>query len=194
MTIFLMVSLVFYTGYMFGYRDFFNSKDDQTKIITTDGGIKNSLTEMVIKNILGSANSKDVKVYGQFYYKISKDQTEILIKIKNAPTKVMQAQNGETKQIPSTLKIEVAERTANGLSYDFTEIGKINFNEPQNNQYTAEFSTIVDFPFNDFDRQVERIFFSPENEEDTNLFVNSDPNLPADIRTKPSPYFWVVLD
>lgn len=192
-TVLMIFGVVFYLGYLMGNREYVNNQPDDIVLIGPNLSQQNSFSDMIIKDIYGSKNSKDIAVFGELYYKIVGDKTELFVRLHNAPLEVRQTQNNLRKSIPQTLNIQSAERTPDGLKYNYTNIGQITFNEPQNDTMSAEFTTIVDFPLTAINSSVERLVFTGVEEGDENLFIYPDPNLPAYERNLPAPYFWVVL-
>ncbi len=193
LTICMIAGVVFYLGFLFGNREFVNDQPDDITVVGPNSSRQNSFSDMIIKDIYMSKNSRDITVSGQLYYKIVGDKTEILIKLVNVPTEIKQSENNRKKNMPTTLLIETAQRVPSGMDYKYTEIGEISFDEPINGLMTGTFTTIVDFALTDFDSIIERIVFTSVDEDDENLFIYPDPNLPANVRNLPTPYFWIVL-
>lgn len=187
----IVFGMVFYTGYLFGQRDMYNKYTPNYLAKSANGSVVNSLSNLAIKDIVGSKDSKNVSVVGKFYYTVNSGKTEILVNIESAPDKIYQANSGISKVLPNTLLIKLATRTDDGLSYTFTEIGKITFGETNNSQRSAVFSSVLDFDITQYG--AERLVFDPITEDDMNIFINNDENLPFNLRGQISSYFWVIL-
>jgi hypothetical protein len=184
-----IIVFVFYLGFLYGNREKYNNEEDEILVIGPNYSIQNSLTLMEIRPILGSNDSQNIQAFGNLYFKLNKDQIEILIQINNVPNQVTQ-QNGKVrKDIPNELKISTAKRSLDGQNYDYEEIGKLVFDQPQNNLRSGKFSTIIKTPIT----SIERIVFQPVLDNDTNIFVDDNPDLPSAVRSSPAPYFWVEI-
>jgi hypothetical protein len=193
-TIILILGVVFYLGYLFGYRETVNGAPDTISVTGPNLAVKNSLSEIEVKNIIGAIGTPEGSNFGQLYYRQTEISTEILLRFQNVPLKVTQAQNKQEKLIPPVLLIQLAQRSTDGLDFVYTTIGKVSFDQPTaGNVRGAQFSTTINFALYKEEYKVERIAFYPERAEDSNLYIDTDKNLPLNVRNGPAPYFWVVL-
>lgn len=191
LSILIFFGLVFYTGYLAGVRDYSSQNQASVKIKTKNGNVENYLSNMQVVDILGSGDGKNLVTVGKIYYVFDRDskKTEILVEIDKSPSNI---KNSEINHpIPNSLKISLAQRTADGLDYKTTQIGIINFSEVNNGHKQAKFSTILDD--NISFQEAERILFKPLTEEEENIFTNNDPSLPHNLRGQISAYFWSIL-
>ncbi len=180
-------------GYLLGVRNRIDSSHNEITTISPNNAIENSLSQIQTRDVTGAINPGSVNIFGQFYYKIVDNRTEILIKLNNVPEEVKT--DSQSKKIPDKLKISTADRGLDGLNYEYQEIGVISFDEPKNGVRSASFTTVIE-P-NEFGRplisSIERIVFEPINDEEANIFKDSSPDLPQNVRDNPAPYFWIVL-
>lgn len=189
-TIFGVLSITFYLGFLYGNRERMDARQPNLVVVGPNLSIENSLTRMEIRDIRGSRNAKDIETFGQLYFKSNADgKTELLIRMAGVPAEVKQAQGGATKSIPNELHIQVARRSLDGLDFITEEIGTLVFDEPINNVRSGRFSTVYDKTIVGIDR----IQFVSIKEGEENIFLDSDPDLPPQVRTRPAPYFWVEL-
>ena len=186
-----IIALILYSGYLIGRRDLIDSAPDAITLIGPNSSIQNSLTEIEIRPIQGSVDSQVVTAnFGQFYFKsVSTDKIEILFRIQNVPDLVLQNKSKQSRSIPNELDIVTCKRSINGLDYEYTKIGKLIFDEPKNKIRSASFSTIIKSNLNG----VERVWLLPNKPEDANVFIDTSPDLPINVRKNPAPYFWVIL-
>jgi hypothetical protein len=187
----VLLAGTFYLGFLYGHRQYFNQQPDDVEVIASNQAQRNSLSDIQVKDIWGAVKNKKSSGFGELYFKSSKDKTELLVRLRNVPLKV--TGNNTDLQLPATLKIETAALTDDGLNYIYEQIGTINLDEPQDGKRDGEFSTILDYSIFEVDRKIDRIIFRAENEEIQNVFLDEDPNLPAQVRREPAPFFWVVL-
>lgn len=178
---------VFYLGFLYGNREKVNKSDDNILVIGPNSSIQNTLSLMEIRPILGSSDSQNIQIYGNLYFKVSEQQTEILIQINNVPNEVKQPNSQAKKSIPNELKIATAKRSIDGQNFEYEEIGKLAFDQPQNNTRSGKFSTIIKKPISIY----ERIVLLPVLDNDSNIFIDTNPDLPPLVRSNPAPYYWI---
>ncbi len=207
----IAMTLTFYLGYSIGNRDMFQSKFvPEVQTIVDNGSAENSLTQIQIRDIIGSSNSKDKQPFGKFYFvvrdKASAPTTDILLKIDQAPAKITSSDNKITKNIPLEMNVDIAFKTADGLDFQYQNIGKIALivgdKKEDKKTLKADFSSVIKLSLDDkMDKQVQRIVLRPIDPELANIFQDTDPNLPIKIRGdksrgiggEPAPYFWVDI-
>jgi hypothetical protein len=178
-------------GYLLGTRNKIDGLKNNITTVTSNNFSQNSLSQIQTKDISGAINQNSLIVFGQFYYKIIEDKTEILVKLNNIPANVKtETQN---KPIPNQLKISLAKRNLNGLTYEYIQIGTINLDSPVNDLRSGTFSTILETNDKNLLANSERVVFEPLTDAEANIFKDSNPDLPQEVREKPAPYFWVVL-
>jgi hypothetical protein len=185
--------LTFYLGFLYGNRERVNDMDDNIQVVGPNLSIKNSLTEMEIREVAGSQDSQNIEVFGQLFFKVEtvdeEDQTEILIQMRGVPDEAVQS-NGEINvSIPNQLRVATARRSIDGLDYEYTYIGVLILDEPVENQRAGKFSTILE---SDLSR-LERLVLFAEDENIQNVFTDTSPDLPPQVRSRPAPFFWVEL-
>jgi hypothetical protein len=184
------ICVVFFLGFLYGNREKINSSSDQIRVVGPNNSIQNSLSQIETRPVLGSVDSQNLGEFGQLYFKINDQKnTEILIRLSNVPATVKQTKNKKEKPIPNILTVATAQRSLDGLDYQYTEVGKIIFDEPKNGLRTAEFSSNLSHDL----RNVERIVLLPTRPEDQNVFVDQNADLPPKVRDKPAPFFWVII-
>ena len=189
LSVFSIFVLIFYAGFLFGNREQVDKLPDQISIIAPNLSKSNQLSEIKIKEILGSENSQDIRSFGKLYYIIGKDTTDLLFRIEDAPIKVGQLQNKAQITLPKQFNIALARRNLNGLDFEYKEIGIISFNEPFKERQGAEFSTFT----NEELLTWERIVLRSTDSNIKNLYLDTDPDLPQNVRNQPAPFFWVVI-
>ncbi len=187
----LLLVLSFGFGYLYGNRERINNQPPIMEVKTANLARRNSLSDIRVLDIWGAVSSQKQTGFGQLYYKTSIKQTEILVRLQNVPLTVLG--NNQKVSLPNSLSIKTARRTSDGLNYSYETIGQIMLDEPVNGLRKGEFSTILDYSITDLDRRVERIMFYSADTMINNIFLDDDPNLPAQVRREPSPFFWVVL-
>ena len=112
--------LVFYLGYVYGNRESRESKlIPKITTILSNGNRENSLSQIRIRDIYASNNSKDKQVVGRFYYIVKDDggdavYTDILFKLDNSPLKVSNPDNKSETDIPLDLNVDLAYRSLDG--------------------------------------------------------------------------------
>jgi len=185
-----IIAITFYLGFLFGNRERVSELPDNIQVVGPNLSIKNSLTEMEIREIYGSPDSQNIGVYGQLFFKNNgEDETEILIQMLNVPSQVLQSNGQVAVDIPNQLRIATARRSIDGLDYEYNYIGVIIFDEPVNNLRSGKFSTILE---QDISR-LERIVFFAEDDTVQNVFTDTSPDLPPQVRSRPAPFFWSEL-
>jgi hypothetical protein len=199
--------LVFYLGYTYGVRDLKESQiQPQITTILSNGNRENSLSQIRIRDIYGSSNSKDKQIFGKFYY-ITKDNgntsfTDILFKIDSAPLKVVNQDSKLTIDMPTDLNIDLAYRSGDGQNFEYVNIGQGKLSSSDLKSLKLDFSAVLDFAVDQKqDRQLERIVFRPVNPEKNNIYTDKNVNLPLKVRGdtslgisgEPAPFFWVEI-
>lgn len=186
-----IVVIAFGLGTLYGMREKENTKQDKITITGPNLSIRNSLTEMEIRQIEGSVDSKSITGFGQLYFKINNDRdtTELLVNLTSVPQSISQSNQTNKIDIPNTLKISTAKRSVDGLNYEYEYIGSITLEEPNNNLRSGRFSTIIENKLS----SLERIVLFADDENIQNVFVDTSPDLPSEVRKKPAPFFWIDL-
>lgn len=183
-------------GYLFGNRERVNNLPDETKITGPNNSIQNSLSSINTEEILGSGDTQNIGSVGQFYYKTLDDQqTEVFLRINNAPVGVKSPATGREHKIPDTLSIFITRISDDGLDFVYEKIGELTFNPPENGIRKGSFSTnlaLTDQGNSKLSNAI-RIILDSENEETKNIFSENNPDLPQKVRERPAPYFWVNL-
>jgi alpha-D-ribose 1-methylphosphonate 5-phosphate C-P lyase len=149
---------------------------------------------MEIRDIVGSNDSQNIQTFGQFFFKTTEistgnNEVELLIQMRNIPPEVVQSNAQGKVQIPQQLRILTAKRSIDGLDYEYEPIGVIIFDEPVENLRSGKFSTILEQNIT----SVERIVFVPEDEGVQNVFTDTSPDRPPQVRSRPAPFFWSEL-
>lgn len=194
----MLIILGFSLGYFYGNRDRYDKKPDTISLIGPNLSIQNSLSQLQTKAILGITENNEIKTYGQFYYKILPDKsTEVMFIMSDIPSSLRQANLKAEKSIPNELNIDLARRTDDN-DYQYTNIGKITFDEPKNGIRSGKFPTIikpitVGNDLNSAISNVKQVVFRPLKPEDDNIFKSTSSDVPLKARDKPLPYFWVNL-
>ncbi len=189
LSVLAVLALIFYAGFLFGNREQVDKSADEINIIAPNQAKSNQLSEIQIKDIVGSENSKDIRTFGKLYYIVNENTTDLLFRIEDAPIKVGQLQNKAQITLPKQLSISLARKNSNGLDYEYKEIGTINFNEPFKDRQKAEFSSYTEEVLLNW----ERIVFRSTDPNVKNLYLDTDADLPKNIRNQPAPFFWIVL-
>jgi hypothetical protein len=201
------IVLTFYLGYSIGNKDSYQSKFiPEIQTVLENGSSENSLTQVQIRDVLGSSNSKDKLPFGKFYYivknKSASPTTDILLKIDQAPTKIISSDEKTVRNIPLEMNVDLAFKTTDGLDFQYQNIGKITLVADDKKSLKADFSAIINFILDDkTDKIVQRIVLRPTETSLVNIFQDTDPNLPIKIRGdksrgiggQPAPYFWVEI-
>lgn len=203
----IAVTLTFYLGYLIGNKDLIQAKFvPEIQTVLDNGSSENSLTQIQIRDILGSGNGKDKQPFGKFYYvvknKTSTPTTDILLKIDQAPAKVISSDQKNVRNVPLEMNVDLAFSTVDGLDFEYRNIGKITFVIDDSKTLKGEFSSILDFTLDDrTDKVLQRIVLRPIDPTLVNVFQDTDPNLPVKVRGdksrgiggQPAPYFWVEI-
>ena len=203
----IAISLTFYLGYTIGNKDAFQSKFvPEVQTILENGSSENSLTQIQIRDVLGSGNSKDKQPFGKFYYitknKSTPQTTDILLKIDQAPIKVISIDEKTVRNVPLEMSIDLAFKTPDGLDFQYQNIGKVTLVVDDKKTLKADFSGIINLVLDDKNgKVVQRIVMRPIDQSLVNIFQDTDPNLPIKVRGdksrgiggEPAPYFWVEI-
>jgi hypothetical protein len=198
--IFVGVAVIFFLGYLAGNRDKYDKIDEKVQITAPNSSIQNSLSLLKTKDIFGFGENNTTVRYGLLYYKTLPDKsTELFFTITNSPLVLRQTTNKIEKTVPINLKISLARTSIDGQKYDYTDIGKITFEEPKNGTQSVIFSTIIPGIKSGSEivpalNTVSRIVFRPTRTEDENIFKLNSPDIPPDETAKPAPYFWAVMN
>ncbi len=199
--------LVFYLGYVYGGRDLKESKlQPSVTTILANGNRENSLSQIRIRDIYGSANSKDKQVFGKFYYIVKDDgntvSTDLLFKLDSAPLKVINSETKATIDTPTDVNIDLAYRNNDGQSFDYTNIGQAKLSSSDSKTLKLDFSAVLDFALDQKQtKSLERIVFRPVNVDQSNVYIDRNSNLPLKVRGdsslgisgEPAPFFWVEI-
>lgn len=199
----LIAAAIFAMGYLFKHRMVINEEPDDIVVIGPNKAVQNSLSQMNIRDVVGVTNISDggLQTYGQLYYNIKDDQsTEVHIRLKDIP-KNIQSLTGEgaSKTIPVQLDIFMARRSFDGLDFEYENVGVLSLSLGENDLLSGNFSTILPPSQNLSGKpvpaviDVERIVFDTESEGAKNIFYDENADLPAKVRSRPSPFFWITL-
>ena len=181
--------VIFYAGFLYGNRERLDKRPDVINIVAPNQARSNQLSQIQIKDIIGSENSKDIRSFGKLYFVAEEGGVNLLFRIEDAPIKVGQLKNRAQVTLPRELSISLARKSSTGLDYDYKEIGVVSFNEPLKDRQKAEFSTYTSENLLNW----ERIVFKSKDAATKNLYLDTDPDLPQNIRNQPAPFFWIVL-
>ncbi len=187
----IVLITTFYVGYLYGNRQRVNNEPAQVDVVASNLARRNSLSDIKVLDIWGAVTTQKRTGFGQLYYKVSSNQTEILVRMQNLPV-VVEGNNSKIN-LPNSLLIKTAIRTPDGLNYKYDLIGEIFLDEPTNGVRGGEFSTILDYSILGINTSVERIVFHSPDPNIQNLFLDEDPNLPTQARKEPAPFFWVIV-
>jgi hypothetical protein len=205
--LFVVVILTFYLGYLIGNKDINQAKFiPEIETILENGSSENSLTQIQIRDVFGSSNSKDKQSFGKFYYVVKANNgaatTDILLKIDQAPLQVTSADEKISKDIPFDMNVDIAFKTPEGLEFEYQNIGRIKFVVDEKKRLKADFSSIVNFPIdNKSSKTVQRVVLRPIDQTQINIFQDTDPSLPVKVRGdktrgisgESAPYFWIEI-
>jgi hypothetical protein len=197
--------LVFYLGYVYGQKDTKElSTIPRVTTVLSNGNKENSLSQIKIRDIIGTTDSKTRTPFGKFYYIVKDDgsitTSDLLFKLEGIPNKIT---NGKAeKEIPQEMNIDLAIKTSEGQNFVYENIGKAKFSINEKKQLKLDFSAVIDFPLDQkTDKVVQRIVFRPINPDQNSIFLDKDPNLPIKVRGdqslgitgESSPYFWIDI-
>lgn len=189
LSIISILVLIFYAGFLYGNREKIDKIVDTVNTIAPNNAKTNQLSQIQIKDILGSDNSKDIRSFGKLYFIVEGKNTSLLFKIEDATVKIGQIQNKAQITLPKTLNISLARKVSSGLDFEYKDIGTISFNEPVKDKLSADFSTYTEESLLNW----ERIVFRSPDPEIKNLFLDTNPDLPQNVRNQPAPFFWISL-
>ncbi len=201
-SIVVAVILVFYLGMLYGQREnFVNNLQPEINSKLASGYQENILTKIKIRDIIAFPDSKDSISVGKFYYSANEDKTDLLFKIESSPIKIINSETKKSKEIPLELSVDIASRTADGLDYEYTNIGKIKLAANNKKQLQGDFSSVVAFSLdNKTIKNSQRIVFRPIKPEEENIYFDKNPNLPLKVRgeegkisPKPAPYYFIEI-
>lgn len=195
-----LVTLAFFFGYRYGFRDIYNSSPANIDFLNSDFGNSNSLTPIKIKAVLGPQPQSDINDYtrGILMVKENKDTTDIRVLLKNIPTTI---QIGEDKKnnipakrvsMPQSMRVELATTNQINRSLAFTEISTINLNPPINNNYTGELNLSLENNNIKLSEGSFLMFFDATNTSQ-NLYEIQLKDYPNLDLTKNKPFLWVYL-
>jgi hypothetical protein len=201
----LIVALIL-TFYL-GNKDFYQTKlVPEIETILENGSSENSLTQIQIREVFGSANSKDKEPFGKFYFVVKNKSnvltTDILLKIDQAPLRITSSDEKIVKEIPLEMTIDLAFTTTEGLEFEYQNIGRVTLVPDGKKFLKADFSSILNLALdNKTNKVVQRIVLRPTDPTAINIFQDTDPNLPIKVRGdksrgisgEPAPYFWVEI-
>ena len=212
-TIGLVVALVLvgYLGYNIGKKDTKEAQfNPKVNITLANGNEENTLTQIQIRDIIGSGDSKTKQNFGKFYF-VSKQSdkqsnpektTDILFKLDSIPLKITNMDAKAERETPTELNIDLAIKTSDGLEFEYQNIGRVRLAINEKKQLKGDFSGVVEFELDQKkDKIVQRIVFRPINIDQQNIYQDTDPNLPIKVRGdksrgitgEPAPYFWVDI-
>jgi hypothetical protein len=201
--------LVSYLSYNIGLKDLKESHfTPKVNLVLDNGNQENSLTKIQIRDIIGSSDAKNKQSFGKFYFvnktdlKTDKATTDILFKLDNIPLKVINEESKTEKEVPLELNIDLAIKTADGLQFNYENIGRIKLAVNDKKQLKGDFNGVLNFGLDDKkDKIIQRIILRPTNPDQANIYQDTDPNLPIKVRGdkgrgitgEPAPYFWVDI-
>lgn len=191
----LILVLTFYLGYAFAFREKFNLQKDQYQTIASNGFIENSLSKIDTRLIYGILDGQK-KSYGELLFKVNGNVTEIRIRLKDLPLQITsKAQNRPIKSLPKNLDLKLAYHTLDGLDFNYQKTGAVITLSTDGKTNSADYSTILELNLlqeaSKVKENLARIVL--ENLEDPNIYQIEDEDLPLNVRTKQSPYFWVEI-
>ena len=99
-----IIVLIFYAGFLYGNREKVDKSADTINIVAPNLAKNNPLSQIQIKDILGSENSKDIRSFGKLYYIVEKENTNLLFRIEDAPVRIGQLQNKAQLTIATNVK------------------------------------------------------------------------------------------
>lgn len=206
----LIVSLifVFYLGFVYGTKDA-KEANFQPKVtsVLANGNQENSLSQIKIRDIIGTPNTKDRLSVGKFYFAVKNEDenniyTDLLFKIDSAPSKILNSDAKKEIEIPLELNIDLATRTPDGQTFEYETIGNVKLVPSESKKLKLDFSGVIPFALDQKSaKTVQRIVFRSPDPEKQNVYVDNDPNLPLNIRGdkglgvsgENAPYFWVDI-
>lgn len=183
------LSLVFYLGYLYGRREEANEHIADISIQGPNKSSVNSLSKIETRDIVVIKNSQEVQNAGVLFFKVNEEETEILLTIDNAPLQVTQLNNKVAKEIPKKLDVATARTSNDGLNYDYSILGTITLTSNDGKSLKGSYSDIIEGDL----RSIKRIVLLPTSPEDDNIIKSESPDLPALVRQRPAPYFWMVV-
>lgn len=210
-----LIGLVFYFGFLYGYRQRESEIPAKYQAINSNGFFRTSLSNIEERNIIGAGSNLTRQTFGKLYFQInSNNQTEIEIRIENAPIKITDPNTGNSLNMPDELSVDMAIRVIDPETkidtYKYKNISPVEdrpailrFSEVQEGTRNARFSGIIDRPIQNSDLgNIERIVLNPlPNSGIENIFTDTNPDLPLQIRgnleagidPSPAPFFWAVF-
>ena len=201
-SIVVAVILVFYLGMLYGQKEnFVNNLQPEINSKLASGYQENILTKIKIRDIITYPDSKDSISVGKLYYSINEDKTDLLFKIESSPIKIINSDTKKDKEIPLELSVDIASRTADGLDFEYVNIGKIKLAANNKKQLQGDFSAVADFSLdNKTVKNSQRIVLRPTKPEEENIYFDKNPNLPLKVRgeegkisPKPAPYYFIEI-
>ncbi len=197
----IIIAMIFSLGYLAGNRDRYDKTKDQVVIKGPNNSIQNSLSGVNKKDIIGFGENNTERKFGEMSYKILPDKkTELLFEIRDVPPTLKQVTNKQEKVIPNELSVSIARipATGDGQNYAYTKIGTLVFDAPKNSMRSVSFPTVLDSFTQDNMvypalQSAVRIYINPTRDEDNNIFILNNSDIPVNERNKPAPYFWIII-
>lgn len=189
LSLFGIVSLVFLSGYLVGNKSFINSEPVQVDIIGSNNFQDNNLSNIQFIDLNAKVNKEDSTTkIGELLLirnKTESSKPQVMIRLTDLPVNY---DLDTTYSTPKSMKMMLADRTVDGLDYEYQELGTINMNVAQDSTYTAEFVTNIDIQDGTIDKFERLVFFNSNGA--SQLPINDNSDFPSVIRSNNSPYIW----
>lgn len=201
----ILCSLSAFLGYKFGFRETYNSDKDNISYVDPKVSVRNSLTEISIRPILGPKGTtqkleENKSLHrGYVLYKNNGEETEIRIMAADIPMSINIPEDKKNNKpalnvdIPKSLRVEMAKPNPVTDNFDFEVLGQLNLNPPQNNFYTAELNKSIPNTDKKSLTDYDLLLFYDAEDKVTNIYefsIEGYANIPTEKR---KPFFWVYI-
>lgn len=198
-------SICAFLGFKYGFKETFNNGPDSIQYVDNDVSVQNSLSGITLKPIFGprppspKPEENKANYRGFLLYKQLEKETEVRLTTQDIPISISIAEDkkagkqGLSVDLPKSMRVELARPNPVTDTYDFKDLGIINFNPPQNSTYTGELSKSVavtdDTSFISYDLM---LFYDAEDKVQNiyEITIAGYSNIPENKRR---PFFWVYI-
>lgn len=184
----ILILIAFFTGFFYARRELtISSKDSIVRIKNENGFVDNLFSNIKQKPINGLFDGS-TQVYGDMFYIIIEDKTQILFSLDNIPVNTKFKE--KIVETPMNYKVFIAVKCCKGLDYEYKDYDiKLNL-LIENGKARTNFST--NFDFNLEESGVQRIVLFAEGVENNYKIIKDEQkDWPKNTLENPAPYLWI---
>lgn len=182
----VVVNMSFALGILIGQRNSYNDSTTGSLEIKTEIGItKNIFSEIKQKTVTG-LQEKPINV-GSLSYLLQKNKIDFELNIETNYTEIVLGK--DKRNIPLTLSIETMTNNSDGTDVLYNSVGQITLKKVGNILSTKFYGSATIDPLH-----TKQIVLKPLNKEDNqNMYLYNDKNIPEKLNNTSMPYFWIIL-